>query len=149
LILDTTYLLPLARIAIDTDLLEAMAKGKTDITLDEVSVNSISIFELQAKAAKLMIPAKFTIKAVEAILTAFKVKSFHNPEIIEVSYELKKSIPDYIDCVIVATAAILKEDLATEDSLILSNKEAITKNYGIKVLSFKDMHTRREDQRAG
>jgi len=35
LILDTTYLLPLARIAIDTDLLEAIAKGKADIKLEE------------------------------------------------------------------------------------------------------------------
>lgn len=148
MILDTTYLLPLARIAIDTDLLEAVAKGKVDVTLEEVSVNLISIFELQAKAAKLTVPAKFTVKSVEAILTAFRVKSFYNPEIIEVSYELKKSIPDYIDCVVVATAAVLKEDLATEDSLILANREAIMKNYGIKVLSFKDMHVRREDQRA-
>jgi len=139
LILDTTYLLPLARIAIDTDLLEAIAKGKTYVKLEEVAVSLISIFELQAKAAKLMIPAQSTIKAVEAILVAFRVKSFHNPEIIEVSYELKKVIPDYIDCVIVATAVVLKEDLATEDSLILTNAEVIRKEYGIEVLSFRDI----------
>ena len=53
-------------------------------------MNSISIFELQAKAARLMIPAKFTVEAVEAILTAFRVKPFHNPEIVEASYNLKK-----------------------------------------------------------
>jgi len=97
----------------------------------------ISIFELQAKAAKLMIPAKLTIKAVEAILVAFRVKPFHDPEIIEVSYELKKRIPDYVDCVIVATAVVSKEDLATEDSLILANAEVIRKEYGIEVLSFR------------
>ena len=86
-----------------------------------------------------MIPAKLTIKAVEAILVAFRVKPFHDPEIIEVSYELKKSIPDYIDCVIVATAAVLKEDLATEDSLILAEKEAIKREYNIEVLNFRDI----------
>lgn len=37
------------------------------------------------------------VKAAEAMLKAFRVESFHNPEIIEVSYELKKLIPDYID----------------------------------------------------
>jgi len=139
LILDTTYLLPIARIAIDNDLLEAMVKGKADLKLEEVIVSLISLFELQAKAAKLMIPAKFTVKAIEAILTTFRVKPFYEPEIIEVSYELRKLIPDYIDCVVVATAAVLKEDLATEDSLILSNLEVIRKEYGIKVLSFKDI----------
>jgi len=139
LILDTTYLLPLARIAIDTDLLAAIAKGKADVKLEEVSVNLISIFELQAKASKLMIPSKFTVEAVKAILITFKAIPFHNPEIIELSYELKKLIPDYIDCVIVATAVALKEDLATEDSLILANREAITKKHGIKILRFKDI----------
>jgi PIN domain nuclease of toxin-antitoxin system len=139
LILDTTYLLPLARIAIDTDLLAAIAKGKADLKLEEVAVSLISIFELQAKAAKLMMPAKFTVEAIEAILTAFRVNPFYQPNIIEVSYELRKLIPDYIDCVIVATAAVLKEDLATEDSLILANMEVIRKEYGIEVLSFRDI----------
>ncbi|MEM1581505.1 MAG: hypothetical protein QXK89_03210 [Candidatus Bathyarchaeia archaeon] len=139
MILDTTYLLSLARIDIDTDLLQAIAKGKTDVKLDEICINLISILELQAKAAKLGVPAKFIVQATEAMLKAFRVESFHNPEIIEVSYELKKLIPDYIDCVIVATAAVLKEDLATEDSLILANKEEITEKYGVKVLSFKDI----------
>ncbi|MBS7612029.1 PIN domain-containing protein [Candidatus Bathyarchaeota archaeon] len=139
MILDTTYLLPLTRIDIDTDLLQAIAKGKTNVKLEEICINLISIFELQAKAAKLGIPAKFMVKAVEAILKAFRVESFYNPEIVEVSYELRKLIPDYIDCVIVATAAVLKEDLVTEDSLILAKKDAITEKYGVKVLSFKDI----------
>jgi len=139
LILDTTYLLPLAQIAVDADLLGAVAKGKADLKFEEVTISLISIFELQAKAAKLMIPAKSTVKAVEAILTAFRVEPFHKPEIIEVSYELRKLIPDYVDCVIVATAVVSKEDLATEDSLILANTEAIRKKHGIKVLSFRDI----------
>lgn len=139
MILDTTYLLPLTRIHVDTDLLRAIADGKVDLKLEEVAVNMISIFELQAKAAKLMVPAKFTIEAVEAILRAFKVEPFHRPEIIEVADAVKKLIPDYIDCVIVATAAVLKEDLATEDSLILSNREPIKKEYGIQTLSYKEL----------
>jgi len=60
-----------------------------------------------------MIPAKFTAKPIEAILTAFRVKPFYEAEIIEVSYELRKIIPDYVDCVIIATAVALKEDLVT------------------------------------
>jgi len=142
LILDTAYLLPLARIAIDTDLLGAVAEGRTDLKIEEVGINLISIFELQAIAAKLMIPAKFTVKAVEAILTAFRVKPFHDAAIIDVSYELKKIIPDYIDCVIVATAVVSKEDLATEDSLILAQTKALRKEHGIKVMSFRGLVNR-------
>jgi len=137
LILDTTYLLPLARIAIDTDLLRADAEKKAELKLEEVAVSLISIFELQAKAARLNIPAASAVKAVETILTAFKVEPFHTAEIIETSYDLRKIISDYIDCVIVATAIVLKEDLVTEDSLILSRAEAIRKDHKVRVLSFK------------
>jgi len=139
LILDTTYLLPLVRVAIDTDLLEAIVQRKTHLRFEEVAVSLISIFELQAKAAKLMIPAKFAVKAVEAILTTFRVKPFYEPEVIETSYEIRRLIPDYIDCVIVATAAVLKEDLATEDSLILANAEALRREHGIRVLHFSEI----------
>ncbi|MEM3476227.1 MAG: hypothetical protein QXL69_01885 [Candidatus Bathyarchaeia archaeon] len=127
MILDATYLLPLARIAIDLDLLDAIAKGKTSLKLEEITVSLISIFELQMKAAKLMVPTEFVVKATNAIFNAFKVESFYNTEIIKVSYKLKKLIPDYIDCVIVATAIILKESLITENSLILVNAEVIKK----------------------
>ena len=74
MILDTTYLLPLARISVDTDLLKAIADGKVGWKLEEVTVSMISIFELQAKAAKLMVPAEFVVDAVEAIFRAFKVE---------------------------------------------------------------------------
>jgi len=139
MILDTIYLLPLARIAIDIDLLDAITKGRSSLKLEDITVSLISIFELQAKAAKLMVPAEFVVNAVNAIFNAFRVESFYKPEIIKISYELKKLIPDYIDCVIIATATMLKENLITEDSLILANAEAIKKEYGIKVLSFRDV----------
>ncbi|MEM3392437.1 MAG: hypothetical protein QW487_02900 [Candidatus Bathyarchaeia archaeon] len=76
MILDATYLLPLARIAIDLDLLDAIAKGKTSLKLEEITVSLISIFELQMKAAKLMVPTEFVVKATNAIFNAFKVESF-------------------------------------------------------------------------
>jgi PIN domain nuclease of toxin-antitoxin system len=139
MILDTTYLLLLARIAIDIDLLGAIAKGKVDLKFNEITISLISLFELQAKATKLMIPVKFIIEAIKAIFVTFRIEPFYKPEIIEVSYRLRKLIQDYIDCVILATAIVMKEDLVTEDSLILANMEIIRNKYGIKVLSFKDI----------
>lgn len=139
MILDTTYLLPLARIAIDTDLLAAMARKEVDLEFGDLAVSLISVFELQAKAAKLKVPAESAVKAIEAVLAAFRVEPFHKTEIVEASYELRKTISDYIDCVILATAIASKEDLLTEDSLMLSAADAISKKYKTRVLSLRDM----------
>ena len=102
-------------------------------------MSMISIFELQAKAAKLMVSAEFVVDAVEAIFRAFKVEPFHRPEIIKVAYDVKKLISDYVDCVIVATATVLKEALATEDSQILSNRELLEGQYGISIASYTEL----------
>ena len=139
MILDTTYLLPLARINVDTDLLRAIADRKVSWKLEDVTVSMISIFELQAKAAKLMVPTEFVVDAVKAIFAAFNVESFHRPKIIKVAYKVKKLIPDYVDCVIVATAVVLKEDLTTEDSQILSNRGVVEEEYGVSTSSYKEL----------
>ncbi|MEM2733033.1 MAG: PIN domain-containing protein [Nitrososphaerota archaeon] len=139
MIIDTTYLLPLARIAIDTDLLEAIAKGRASLKFEEIAINAISIFELQAKAARLLVPAEFVIKAVEVIINSFKTIPFYRNDIIELSYQLRTIISDYLDCVIVATAVAEKENLVTEDSLILAQADKLEKEYGIKVMSHKEV----------
>ena len=53
MIIDATYLLPLVRIRINNDLLRAIADGKIGLKFEDIIVNSVSIFELQAKDAKL------------------------------------------------------------------------------------------------
>jgi PIN domain nuclease of toxin-antitoxin system len=139
LIIDTTYLLPLSRIGIDTDLLKAMEENKIKLDLDDFSISSISIFELQAKAAKLEIQTNFTVEAVEVIDTVFKIQPFYNQKVIKISYELLSYIKDYIDCIIVATAIALGEDLITEDSKIHDKKELIKKKYKINILNYHDL----------
>jgi len=139
LILDSIYLLPLARIAIDTDLLRMILEGKIDIKLRNVSINLISVLELQAKAAKLKVPATTVIKAIKFIIKAFNIVFFHEPEIVKISHEIRKYIPDYIDCVIVATAINLKEDLVTEDTIIHEVKEVIEKRYGVRIFRYYDL----------
>lgn len=139
MIIDTTYLLPLARIAIDTDLLEAIARGRANLKFEEIAINSISIFELQAKAARLSVPAEFVIKAVEVITNSFRTIPFYRNDVIELSYQLREVIPDYLDCIIAATAVAEKEDLITEDSLILAQADKLEKEYGIKVMSYREI----------
>ena len=137
MILDTIYLLPLARIEIDTDLLREMAEGRIKIGFEDITISQISIFELQAKAAELGIPPPYVIEAVQAIEKAFRIEPFNRPQIIETSFNLRKEINDYIDCIILATAITLKEDLITEDTLILKRKQSIKKKYNIDILNYK------------
>ena len=63
MILDTTYLLPLAGIGVDVDLLRSIVEGRVPLDLGDVKVSLISLFELQAKAAKLDIPVERVVKA--------------------------------------------------------------------------------------
>jgi predicted nucleic acid-binding protein len=141
LILDTTYFLPLAQISVDTDLLAAIAKKKTDLKLEDISLSLISIFELQAKGAKLNIPAKSTTRAVEAILSAFRVVPFYEAGVVETAQKIRKIISDYVDCVILATAVASREDLVTEDTIISEKKKKLLKEYNLKVLNFNDIIT--------
>ncbi len=140
MIIDTTYLLPLARIGVRTDLLRAVVEGNArGIRLEELKVSLISIFELQAKAAKLGIPPGDTARAVSVILRSFRVIPFYHGDIIKIAHELRETLNDYIDCVIVATAAAVREDLVTEDSNIHAHREEIEESYNIRIISYRDI----------
>jgi predicted nucleic acid-binding protein len=139
MIIDTTYLLPLARIDVDTDLLKAVVKGKANVKIEEMAVSLISLFELQAKAAKLGVASSTVSEALEAVSKAFRVIPFYEERVVEASFSLRRTISDYIDCVILATAIVSGENLATEDSLIHSKKGFIEKEYNVKIYSFSNL----------
>ena len=122
------YFLPLAQIALDVDLLAAVAKRRTDLKIEDISLSLISIFELQTKSAKLKIPAKSTIRAVDAMLSAFRVVPFYEAGVVETAQKIRRTISDYVDCIILATAVVTKEDLVTEDSIVSGGKRSCLKN---------------------
>ncbi len=138
MIIDTTYLLPLARIGVRTDLLQAVLKGHIPLKLEELKVSLISLFELQAKASKLEIPPSDIIKAIKVIRSYFTVIPFYEAGVVEEAHKLKDVLSDYIDRVIAATAIHLKEDLVTEDSEILSIRDLLREK-GVNVMSFQDL----------
>jgi len=120
LIIDTTYLLPLIGVSIDKDLLKAIVERRTRIDID--------IDDLQAKAVNLNISSQNLAKAIEIINSSIRVIPFYNREVIEYSYEVYKLLRDYIDSIIVATAISLREDLATEERVILSIKKILRRH---------------------
>ena len=141
MIIDTTYLLPLAKIGVKTDLLRAVVEGKVrrEVSLQNLKVNLISLFELQAKAAKLGVPPKNVTEAINVVLRSFQVIPFYKAEIVETAHKLRKILTDYIDCVIVATAITLREDLISEDQDILSHKEELERKYGIRIHNYRNL----------
>jgi len=141
MIIDTTYLLPLARIRVKRDLLRAIADGnlKVDIDFRDLKVSLISIFELQAKAFKLEIPPNYVYEAVDTIFKSFHVVPFYRKDVIFKAYELRSVVGDYINSIILATAIVLGEDLATEDKSIYKVKDKIEERYKLRVYCFDDL----------
>ena len=139
MIIDTTYLLPLAKIGVDADLLLAIAEKRTKLRLEDIHVSLISLFELQANAAKLRIPADVVSISTKAVLRTFDVIPFSKSAVIETSFRLRERMTDYIDCVIVGTAAAMHEQLVSEDSKILRARKLLRDEYGVVVHRYKDL----------
>lgn len=139
MIIDTTYLLPLAKVGVDSDLLRAIAERRVNLRFDEIGVSLISIFELQAKAAKLHIPSDVVNSSIKIILGAFAVVPFSDSNVVDLSLRLRERMTDYIDCVIVGTAAARHEDLVSEDSKIWRARKSLRGDYGIDVYRYGDL----------
>jgi predicted nucleic acid-binding protein len=143
MILDTSYFMPLAKVEIASDLLLAVVEDKIqyrNLSFDLITLNSISLFELQAKAAKLRINNDSIIEALAAISTRFRIERYNSREIIETASSLRQNFfTDYIDCIIIATAIVCREELVTEDSKILRKRKDLLDNYSIEVLSYCDL----------
>ncbi len=139
MLIDTTYLLPLARIGVKYDLLKAIADGLIDIAFSEIRVSLISIFELQAKAVKLGIPPIHVVKAINVIFKSFKIIPFYEEDIVKKAHEVNELLDDYIDSIIVATAITLNEELITEDTIINKLRGVLYKKYGLRVKRYKDL----------
>ncbi len=139
MIVDTTYFLPLVGIDIDEDLLKAIDENQVRITFSDIKISLITIFELQAKAAKLGIDSDTVVKGINAILKSFEIIPFSESEIIRVSFKLREKLNDYIDCVIVATAVNHGKKLVTEDEDIISIRDLLRREYGLRVYTFREL----------
>lgn len=129
ILLDTTYLLPLAGITlrgIEKDAIErASAMGH------QLSISEMSLFELAAKGAKLVVDGSADAERLEQAVqsavrdeTLRKVRSYEKG-VIPLAVDLRRHNTDFIDCVILASAVLTCEMLVTEDELLLRSREII------------------------
>ncbi len=108
------------------------------VPVEDMGVSLVSLFELQAKAAKLGVPSRYVVEAIDTINHTFRVEPFFNPKIVETSSNLLKDLNDYVDCLILATAIASKEDLVTEDQKILGVSNEMKDRYGVNIVSSKE-----------
>jgi len=119
LLLDTTYLLPALGITVRSIpqilLQDLQQRGH------EISISAITIFELAAKGAKLVSDGRLSADRVErglaAILTDDTINqiAFQESEILKRAIVLRSIKVDFIDCLILASAASRTDALVTED----------------------------------
>ena len=122
LLLDTTYFLPLIGISIKDiphDIIIRLIEKGYKILLSE-----ISIFEISAKGAKYvslgrLSPTKVS-RGIKALLYDERIVKVpvYETSIISTSFELRRILSDYIDCLILSSAINNAEILVTEDDEI-------------------------------
>ncbi|MEM3622001.1 MAG: PIN domain-containing protein [Candidatus Methanomethyliaceae archaeon] len=149
-LLDTTYFLPAIGIGIKnlpTDIpIRLMKKGH------QISISSITIFELSAKGAKYVasgrIPSEKVMRGIRALVynENIDIVESHDSSILHIAFKIRKSLCDFIDCLILSSAINHCDLLLTEDAdlhNIRAGKEyheiTTAKNPDFKIFSAKDL----------
>ena len=127
IMLDTTYLLPTIGIAIRG--LPSEAPTRLLDKGHQISISHITLFELAAKGAQYInngsLPSQIVAEGIRAIIRDDEIETipFHDSELLLTSFELRKVLIDFIDCLIVSSAINHCDALITEDSEIHSLKK--------------------------
>ena len=127
LLLDTTYLLPAIGVSIK-DLLQdspikLIRKGH------EISISDITIFELSAKGAKHItlgtLTAERVSRGIRAIVYDDRIERIpiHDSSILLTAFKLRRTLNDFIDCLILSSAVNRNDILVTEDGNIHDLRE--------------------------
>jgi PIN domain nuclease of toxin-antitoxin system len=127
LLLDTTYFLPAIGISIkelpNDGPVKLIAKGH------QVSINEISLFELSAEGAKHVIDGTLTpervARGIKAIIydEAIETIPIHDNNLLLTSFKLRRTLNDFIDCLILSSAINQCDALITEDDDIQNLKK--------------------------
>jgi PIN domain nuclease of toxin-antitoxin system len=127
---DTTYLLPAAGIAVGGTPQDAI--GRIRDAGHETFASEISLFELLAKGAKLVSEGKadpgrvsLALKSIISDDSIKKVKVYTD-ETMSIAMELRGHHSDFVDCLILASAASECDVLVTEDASI-QRSDGLTK----------------------
>ena len=151
ILLDTTYLLPAIGIAIKElpkDLpLKLIREG------NKISICDISVFELSAKGAKHInagkLPPERVTRGIRAIVYNEQIEMIptYESQLLLTAFKLRKTLNDFIDCLILSAAINHCDILLTEDKDIQDlknnkkfNELLTTKNPKFKIQKPNDIN---------
>ena len=128
-LIETTYLLPAAGIAVEGVPADSVLKIRS--AGHELLASDISLFEVLAKGAKLASEGKadperisLAIKSILADKSIEKVSAY-SEETMKMAIELRGYHSDFVDCLILASAASACDIFVTEDSGIPKKDELL------------------------
>ena len=127
LLLDTTYLLPAIGVSIkglpeDTPI-KLIRKGH------QISISDITIFELSANGAKHIAVGNLTAERVSRGIRAIvyddeiEMIPIHDSSVLITAFKLRRTLSDFIDCLILSSAINRNDILVTEDGDIHDIRE--------------------------
>ena len=128
ILLDTTYLLPTISIAIEE--ISQDAVEKLSLKGHEIAISEITLFELSAKGAKYVCNGRLqpeqVTRGIRAILRDQTIEKIpiHESKTLLSAFKVRRSLHDFVDCLILSTAINNCDALITEDHEI----QAIKKN---------------------
>jgi len=151
-VVDTTYLLHVVGISVEklsTKFLEILQSTNRDL---EVAICEITLFELVAKAAKRVafesLERERVLRGIESLRRDDSISKIeaYDYRVVSTSLKLRPFLPDFIDCLILASAIEYADILLTEDELIhdLKRKKEFKEllaatNPSFKVQSISDL----------
>ena len=126
-LLDTTYLLPVAGIQVQGVERDTIKRARS--LGHQLFISEISFFELAAKGAKLardgLANRDRLSQAVQSLVSdeSFRKVNVYEEERLSLAIDLRQHHSDFFDCLILASAVSTCEILVTEDQLLTGNNE--------------------------
>lgn len=126
ILVDTTYLLPLAGIAVEG--VEKDLLRRALATAHEICASDISFFEILAKGAKLsaegMADEERVVLSIQSLVEDRRITkvSAYQEEAMRSALSLRRQHRDFVDCLILASALENCDALATEDGTLGGNE---------------------------
>lgn len=126
-LLDTTYLLPVAGIEIRGVRRDTIKRAKS--LGYQLFISEISLFELTAKGAKLakdkVADRQRLVQAVQSLISdeSFGKVKVYEEELLSLAVDLRQHHSDFVDCLVLASALSACEILVTEDEFLTGNNE--------------------------
>jgi len=127
LLLDTTYLLPAIGVSVKGLLEDAPIKliGKGH----QISISDVTIFELSAKGGKYITTGALTpervSRGIRSIVYDDRIARIpiHDTSVLLTAFRLRRTLDDFIDCLILSSAINRNDILVTEDENIQNLKK--------------------------